>query len=398
MYIVLFLMFLAALNFFKGYYFLIFAATAVFLFTPGRKLRLNSTTLVLLIFGVAIILFNPLAQGSLLDMAAPLLYMLCYVIGFGLLQNKDNSPVSLAQKEKGTAAVIYVSAGGTLLHFLLNMIINWGVGDRNDVIDFWSKSIMSATGQAALACLGIGVAIALLFSNGGKLKKWGAVAVLVAVAVYNLTLAGRTIFVFMIVTAAAVLLYVSIIEKSKRLKMVIILTIAVLVLFIMYDQDVFGLKTMVESSNFYERFYSGDVTQEIDETSRWEHKQVYLERFFDHLWGGGNIRAAYGHSAHDLYLDTYDESGILALCAIVIYIISSLIRMVKCIINKAFSKELRLLVLCTYLVCNMEFWVEPIIRGIPWLLALYCFVDGVVTYLLINEENQEVKKCASNIK
>ena len=104
-----------------------------------------------------------------------------------------------------------------------------------------------------------------------------------------------------------------------------------------------------------------------------------------YLWGGNQLHEIHGGYAHDLYLDTHDNAGIITLLAIVIYIVSSLRRAVKCITNKRLSRDIRVLVLCVYLVCNIMFWLEPIMRGMPWLLTSYCYIDGAVTYLLAQE-------------
>lgn len=386
---ILFLMFLTALNVFDRFYFCIFGAAIVFLLNPGRKIRFNSSVVMLLGLGLSVLLFNPTAQDSILDMIRPFSYILCYIIGFGLFQNAENAPVDLRTEEKRMSSVIYVIAGGSFLRFVLNMFVNWGSENRNEVIDFWTRSEMAATAQAALACLAIAVAVAFLFSKVGKWKKLIAIGALVVVVLYNLVLAGRTLFVIIILTAAIAIIYAHRAEKRKMSKAFIIILALVLLLTVLYNTDAFGIRTAVESSNFYMRFYGGAVTQDIEEDKRMEHKLAFLERFLDHPWGGSNIRTDYGHHAHDIYLDTYDESSIFALIAILAYMISSIVRMVKCARKKVLSLRLRLLVLCAYLVCNFEFFVEPIMSGMPWMLASYCFMDGAVTYLLQRVEGVE---------
>lgn len=380
---ILLLMFLAALNIVDRYYFCIYIAGALFLLTPNRKLRFNSSVAMLLLFGMAIILFNPTSQTTVLNMLKPFAFVLCYIMGFGLFQKRQNRELTLLEEEKRVSVVAYVLAAGTLLHFLLNMMINLGTTVRDEVLDFWTKSEMSATGQAALACLTVGVTIALLFSKVGLRKKLIAIAAIGLIVAYNLILAGRTLFLFIIITAAVAFLYLCIAQRRKSTKRVVVLVLAFLILVLVYNTNIFGVKTTVESSNFYLRFFGGQYTQGLGDDKRLEYKLAYIERFFDHMWGGGNIRKSFGHHAHDLYLDTYDDAGIFALLAIAVYIVSSLRRLWKCIRSKRISLQMRMLVLCTYVVSNMQFWLEPILRGIPWLLACYCFMDGAVSYLLL---------------
>lgn len=388
---VLFLMFLAALNLINRYYFCIYIAGGIFLLTPNRKVQLNSSVASLMLLGISMLIFDPASRDSILSVAKPFAFVLCYVMGYGLFNKGPDTYFTRVKGEKNVSLVIYTLAGGTMLHFLLNMITNWGSDSRDKIIDFWSQSALSATGQATIACLGIGVSVALLFSKAGKMKKIiGAAALALAVA-YNLILAGRTLFALIIIVAGAAVLFVCKTEKRRGFKIVAITLAFVAVIAFAYNINAFGMKTTFESSNFYYRFIGGDYTQGLDEDTRMEHKLVYLERFLDYPWGGEKIRNEYGDYAHDLYLDTYDEAGIFALLAIIIYIFSSLTRMVKCIRNKRFSQELRLLIFCIYLICNIQFWLEPIMRGMPWLLAAYCFIDGAVTYLLQKEKCLEIE-------
>ncbi len=386
---VLFSMFLAALNIFNRFFIMAFIALFIFLFTPNRKLRINNAVVILGVFALAILICNPQANDRILDMIKPFTYVVCYIMGFGLIQYRNYAPTDLRQDEKKVSSVIYVMAGGTLLHFLLNWITNMNATNRNTV-DIWTKDVLSATGQAPLACLGIAVAIAFLFTKVGKRKKIIAIAAMILIVLYNLILAGRTLFMLILIVTLAAFLYVCIAEQKKTLKVAIITISLTVVLFVLYQTNIFGIKTTVESSNFYTRFYDDTATIGTSEDYRLEYKLGYLKYVFKYPLGGGHIREIYGHYAHDLYLDTYDDSGVFAFGAIVIYIISSIVRMVKCIRSKTISMETRVLVLCTYLVCNIEFWLEPIMQGMPWLLMSYCFIDGAVSYLLMREKELQV--------
>ena len=387
---VLFLMFLAALNLVNRYFFCVYIAVAVFLLTPGRKVQLNSAVGSLLLFGLSMLIFDPASRDSILSPLKPFAFVLCYIMGYGVFHKQKDVGFAHIEGEKNVSVAVYTLAGGTMLHFLLNMLTNWGSASRSEIIDFWTQSFWGATGQATVACLTVGVSIALLFSKAGKLKKSIAVGALALIIAYNLILAGRTLFLLIIIVSVAAVLFVCKTEKRRGVKIVAVTLVAVAVLGFVYSIDLFGIKTAFESSNFYYRFFGGKYTQGLDEDSRMAYKLEYLKRFLDYPWGGEKIRSEFGEYAHDLYLDTYDEAGIFAFIAIIVYILSSLLRMVRCIRNKRFSQEIRLLVLCTYLICNIQFWVEPIMRGEPWLLAIYCFIDGAVTRLL-QEDKQHMR-------
>ena len=164
--------------------------------------------------------------------------------------------------------------------------------------------------------------------------------------------------------------------------MILIVTVSIIVL--AYNLDLFGIKTAIENSNFYNRF-NNEYSQDVTEDSRFESKLFFLKSMLGNLWGGGTIRASYGLYAHDLYFDTFDDFGIFAFLFIILYIISSIIRMIKCLKSKNIPFHTKQLIFCVYVIANIQFWLEPIMAGMPWLLAFYCIIDGTVATLLFYE-------------
>ena len=334
---------------------------------------------------MSILLFDPNSRTMLTSMIKPFTYPLCYIMGTSLFIKDKEGALGLEETAKSTATIIYVLAGGAMAHFLLNMMLNRNAVDRH-VIDFWTRKEMSATGQAALACLMIAVAVTFLFSKVGKRKKIIAILALAFIVSYNLILAGRTIFSFILILVGVALFYTFFVNKKQSVKIIVVVLLIAAALILCYQYNVFGIRNAVESSNFYNRFFGNSDGQQIDEDNRMANKKVYLSYFVDYLWGGGHIRKVYGHYAHDLYLDTYDNAGIFALLAVLVYIILSLVRMVRCLKSKLLRFEARLLIILVYLVCNIQFWLEPILDGAPWLFASYCLIDGAITYLLSKEK------------
>ena len=388
--LILFCLFLGSLNLINRFYYCIYIAALLFVMAPGRKLHFDKSFLMLLIFAMSLLVFDASYQNMATSMIKPFTYPLCYIMGLSLFP-KEESNLDLSHNEKQTSIVIYVASAGVMLHFVLNMLTNRGADTRH-VIDFWTKDEMSATGQAVLACLMIAVAAAFLFSKSGKPKKIIAIASLAIVLAYNLILAGRTIFLLILIVFAAALLYVMYENKrikanGKTVELIFIIVVVSTLLLLLYSSNAFGVRDSLESSNFYNRFFDKNSTQTIDEDSRLENKLYYIEHFFDSMLGGGHIRREFGHSAHDLFLDVYDEAGIFALISIAIYILYSIGRAIKCIRSNNISFETRLLILCVYLIVNIQFWLEPITRGIPWLLATYCLIDGAVNSLLSKEKD-----------
>ncbi len=396
---VLFLMFLSALNLINRFYYCVYFAALFFVLHPFRKVRLNASVVVLLVLGLSTMIFDPMSRSGMLSTIKPYTFMVSYILGFSIFQNKERGKLDLGQEEKKIAKIIYLMAAGTFVHFILNIVTNADIDERN-INDFWTQDTLAATGHAAIACISVGVAVAFLFSEKEKRKKILGIAMLILITLGNLILAGRTLFLLIIITIVAAVFYISVTEKRKMLKTIAIVLTIVLVLVFLYSTNAFGIKDTIEDSNFYNRFFGTNATQDLDDDGRSDIKLDYLKDMLKYLWGGNHLNEIHGGYAHDLYLDTYDNAGIFAFLAIVIYIVFSLVRAVKCIRNKRLDREIRLLVFCVYLVCSIMFWLEPIMRGMPWLLATYCFIDGAVTYLLAQEErnraNYPADPCAGS--
>lgn len=396
---ILFCLFLGSLNLINRFYYFVYIAAFLFLVMPNGKMRFDSGFFALILFSMTLLLFDPSYQTMVTSMIKPFTYPLCYLIGTSLFSAGVKEDNDLLRDEKRTAWIIYVAASGVLLHFILNRIINHGIDSRN-VIDFWTRQEMSATGQATMACLMIAVAVAFLFSKVKKTKKVIAILSLLIILEYNIILAGRTIFALILIAVGIAFLYSIRENRNKRffrrsIKLILIVAVIFGLLFAMYNSNIFGVKDAFESSNFYERFFGGRYAQDMEEDLRMEYKMYYIEHFWESMLGGEKLRAVYGHHSHDLYLDTYDEAGIFALIFIVFYIVKSLGRAIRCARNKNLTFEIRLLILCVYVVVNVQFWLEPIIRGVPWLLATYALIDGAVARLLVRERESSAAKSVS---
>lgn len=375
--------FLAAVNVMNRYYYCIFIAFAFFLFQPGQKLRLNWSTLFMLVFSLSLLVFDPKARESITNMLRPFTFFLTYTMGISILRRNT----SFEEKQRQVVGVILLLAGGTLCHYFLNMVTNLEATDRNTV-DFWSDSVLSATGQACLACMAVGVIAATLFSSVRLKWKLLAGALCVLILGYNLVLAGRTLLVLLVILLVVAFVHRGIERRSRFWKTLLMGALVLTAVVLAYRADVLGARSAFEESNLYQRFF-GKNTSQLLNSGRMIRKKMYLQYFWDYPLGGSNILRMTGEYSHDLYLDTYDQAGILALLSIAAYILASLGRLWKALRNPVIGFPLKQLLLCMYVAMNIQFWMEPILLGVPWLLASYCMMDGMTAYLLIAARQEE---------
>ena len=152
----------ASMNVINRYYYFIFLAVAIFCLKPNRRLYIDPVPVVsLLALAISWFAFSPESTTSIFAPIKSFAYLLCYVMGASLLTDdreyeKGKTPYKLFYM------VILSIGAGMMIHYMLNWLTNLNSTERN-TMDFWTKSIIVATGQAALACVPLGLAIACIF-------------------------------------------------------------------------------------------------------------------------------------------------------------------------------------------------------------------------------------------
>lgn len=370
--IILALLFLMALNFINRFYYMAFCAAALLFLMQHDAIKLPRAIIPALLLSVSMCVFSPSASYSLLGLLKQFTYPLCVLIGYNLTYSND---ARIAEKQ--SIALTTVLALGAFGHYLLNLLLNRGVVAERNMLDFWTRSVLAATGQAALACMIVAVATALLFMSTRKLVKILMVAILGSVIYYNLMLAGRTLFVLIVVAVVAAFITKFIIAPNQavRIKLLVGMVIIGALLIVLFSSNAFGIQDVIAESNFYDRFY-GDYAMGVDEDGRMERKLKYLSLMWEYPFGGGEIRRVVGGYAHDIIFDTYDEGGFFALLAIMLILIDMVVKCLRIFRSPKFSEDFTILVASFLAVIMLEFMVEPILVGMPWLLASYCVLYG----------------------
>lgn len=370
--IVVLLLFLMSMNVLNRFYFMAFGGAALLLLLQHDAIRLPRALLPTVLFSLTLVFFSPSASISVLSLMKQFTYPLCTLVGYNLISSSR-----IERAEKQATEITVVLAAGACGHYLLNMLINWGSSGSRNTTDFWTNTIIAATGQAALACMMLAVAVALIFADTSKKTKMCMAVILAAIIYYNLTLAGRTLFILLAVAFAVGFCarFFTLRNSAKRLKLIAVVVVICVLVAIIWSTNAFGIRDMVSESNFYNRFFAKNAGEDIEGDGRMEGKVGHIKRMGDYLWGGGNIRAEVGY-AHDIILDTYDEAGLVALLSIVIIMIDMLSKCVKICKSRRVSDTAKILIPCVMTVIMLEFMIEPILIGVQWLLASYCVMYG----------------------
>ena len=365
---------LTAMNFYAKLFYLAILSTLV-LFVLQPKIQISVFTLIFFLLSVLMALYN-LDEG-VLSVVRCFVYSLFYIVGYNIVRVESlfagNKKADICYK-RGFWVLATISIG-SFIHFTINFIYNYGkITDRNTV-DIWSKSTMAATGQAAIACLMIGFAVAVIFTAKKSISKIVGILAILLMLAYNLILACRTIIVILMTVSFIGLMYVMRTSKSmtKRLETIMIIMIAIFIITLLISVNAFGIYDLLKESNFFNRF-SGSLAFD---SSRTTAKLAYLKNGYKYLLGGLNLRNEYGY-AHDLLLDGFDEYGILCAVVLTIILASGIKEMYRFLEYSSASLMIKTSFLCVYISIHLTFCVEPIMEGMPWLLLCYCLINGCV--------------------
>ena len=374
--VILIMLFLAGMDLFNKYYYLCFFSCLLF-FVTTKKFIVTFDAFLLMILGISWLAFSPTGFNGITDIIRPFLYAMMYVMGLNFYDTTNKLNV---EKEKLLKKTIILLALGPTVHFLLNWLYNRGRGEIIFTIDIWSKDILSATNQSAMACMMVGILAALLLT---KMKSWHkllSLFFLILIIVYNLMLGGRTLLFMIVICVVASLMYILFsheIEDRKR-KSILIIIVIIFVGYVAFHFNIFNIKDIYYNSGFYYRFFSDNGGSILDD-SRGHAKFLFLKDFHIAMFGGAHLRESGIGYAHDILLDTYDEAGFFALVAVMVFLIRGVLQFWKFVKSKENSYDIKLIIFSLYIAIYLEFFIEPILQGIPWFFTIFCFINGMIT-------------------
>ena len=375
------LLFMAALNFQAKFFYFVFASLLL-LYILQRKLIVAPESLFYLFLGVFMAVSN-FFEGAL-SMIRCLAWVSFYWVGYNLVVARitryqtriDYDPVVA---EKSGFSILAIVSFGSFTHYVMNFIYNFSDSGSRNTNDIWTGKAMAATGQAALACVMCGFAVALIFAPRKKSQRILGVALIIAIMAYNLILACRSLLMIILILLIIGVLYLVKVKKTAyiRFKLFIVLSLIILILATLFTMNIFNIQDILLDSNLFERFNSGEVDS-VSDTGRWYAKINFIKNGYRYPWGGLHLREQYGY-AHDLWLDGYDEYGLLGFLFLAVITLLGIMELIKLVRKTQYSREFKLTVCCVYVAILIEFCVEPILEGMPWLFACFCLVNGCVT-------------------
>lgn len=375
------LLLLACVNI-NNMFFVLISVTLVFLFITN-KITFPKATWSLYLFCFTFMIFYYYNKNySLNDLLKAFSYGLSFSIGDILIRRRTN-------KIKAATNLILLISFGFCIHGCLNFFMNyldygWHPLTRN-MPDIWTGKPMAATGHGVIFCVFVGSLYYCLFVQK---KKWIMVLALIGLicmVLFNMMSASRTVFVLIALTFACSLALDIGTRKAITTKHLLIIAIIVFMI-ILFISNAFGIKSFFNESALGNRL---KYVENIKEDSRFFIHKVYLVGMFYYPFGGRNIKRIIGTYAHNLFLDLYDMAGFIPTLCLLIFFIKMTIILLHIIKDNRVDLGFKLLYFSVNVTMIFQLFTEPILEGVPWLLAIYCLINGIGNrvYISIKEKN-----------
>ena len=99
-------------------------------------------------------------------------------------------------------------------------------------------------------------------------------------------------------------------------------------------------------------------------------------------FGGNELRRVIGnHYAHDIFLDTYSDSGIFAFISILIMVSSYAVSTIRFYMHLQSNPIVKKVLMNLMIIVLIMFCMEPTIESTPWLFASFCVLYGAASKL-----------------
>lgn len=337
-----------------------------------KKILLNSALSInfwaLFLFGITYFLFGGLKLQHLeFFLITPLLV---YSFGWTLIELRGGKDVDFIKR------IIFAMLIGFGVHAFLNYISNIGV-TRWLLTDFFTGSIQAATGSGVLNTMIFSLLAYLLFiEKDKKIKILGLVLEIVA-CIYSFQLGGRTQLIILGVVFVIIFFFYLFEKKGfvPTFKTIMRLAILVILVYIVYQLDIFSIKTSIESSNLLLRLEQGGL--EASDQYRINSVLNGLLSLINHPFGGQETAFYF----HNMWLDVGRVSGVFPFLFLLLYSVLATYHVLMIFLNKNYNITIRYLFLSLYLGIQINFFTEPIMEGAISFFLAFCFLSGLVDYM-----------------
>lgn len=371
-----FLLFLIGLNFMSWFYYLIILAfIKIALFSKSsRQKNISINTVLIFLFCSFYCLFAPpdVLYGFNAVIKIFSIY-LAFVVGRRIVETDGISTKVVIHY------TIVLAIGTTLLGALslISNIRNYGLfGFERIMPEFWTGNMLNATSQSALFLLLSGVSFYVLIIMKKQYLLKIAVFTGIGFLLLNALLtSSRTAIIYPV--AAFVISYFSYMFLSKKIKLgnFIFLNLILVTLFVLYQNNVWNIQNVLTQLPLFQRV-TNEIYIPLNEDERLKTYSFFVQNMADYPFGGLNsINPIY--YMHNLWLDVYAVSGILAFLVLIVFTIRVFILIFNILTNPDICNEFKVFLIGAYTSFILLFMTEPVLLSSPWFFMTFCLITGM---------------------
>ncbi|MGM0792397.1 MAG: hypothetical protein ACQEUD_20050 [Bacillota bacterium] len=375
--------------------------TVIFLFSINLLNKTNYIFLALLFVGLLIVDYRKLRFKFTLDFIILSLFSLSYYIIF-INYNETGintmlfyliGPVAaffigyfIVERESNfilkTFLVIIL---GNFLYGSLNMITYFNTFGFNSVEryvpDFWSGHEIGATLQGTYFTL----VSSLLFFSFLLIKKRNKKVLSITIffgtifSIYSsLILGNRTLILVTVLVFGVNIIVFLILNKSntlRNLKIFIFLMLFILILFVIYSNNIIGIRDFILNSQLNNRLDEG---VSLADDPRLIAYNKAISQILTYPFGGYQMDIGGVSYVHNLWLDVSYATGIIPFFLLLLFSIKSILNLMYIIKNNSEDILFKVFVISIFLGYLLNFMVEPILEGVPYMFLSFCLLAGML--------------------
>lgn len=289
---------------------------------------------------------------------------MAYYIGGRLNKSKDN-----------IKRLIYIIALGMGVHVILNMAYDFTIYGteifrHTSHYDIWLQDEAMPTAVATNYMVFTGCIYYLILKENNKPAKCALLVVYLVMLIYNVAIGRRTpVLMLGITLAVGVIFDFFVFGGNKKIlkKFLLILGIVILSVLVIWNFDLFGIKTRIYWMPFLVKFREYGL-----DTGRFDIMIEGIKMMPQYLWGGQNISGVMEIQIHDLWLDIYDYAGIVPFVLMIVFTVYEIMSFVKLLFNKKISSDFKVLLIGVYSAGLVQAMLEPLMTGAS--IFLICMV------------------------
>lgn len=377
-YVIMTMIFCIALNVFHLGQFLLPIICLIIFIDAGFKLKISNKKafILLMLFAIFFFVFSyKLGFYSVMGFCLPM----AYYIG-------DN----MNKSEENIKNLIYIVALGMGIHVLLNMAYDFTIYgtdlfNHTSHYDIWLQAEAMPTSVATNYMVSTGCIYYLLLKENNKIKKYLSLIIYLVMMIYNITVGRRTPILMLGICLVLCLFFDFFIfdsNKKKLKKILFIFLRIVLIIALIWNFDIFGIKTKLYWMPFLSKFREYGL-----DTGRFDIMINGIKMMPLYLWGGQNISGILEIQIHDLWLDIYDYAGIVPFILMIIFTVYEVVCFIKLLLNKKINNNFKLLLIGVYTSCLLQAMLEPLMTGAS--IFLICMI---LMFSTTDEFSAEVDK------